>query len=104
VSELVLCDQQDHIATLILNRPEKHNAMSPDMLMASCDYLERLEAAAETRVLVIRGQGTRAFTSGYDIGCLPERQGQEQSTQSDGQGLFARLIARACMFPAPTMY
>jgi enoyl-CoA hydratase/carnithine racemase len=54
VSELVLCDQQDHIATLILNRPEKHNAMSPDMLTASCDYLERLEAAAETRVLVIR--------------------------------------------------
>jgi len=54
VSELVLCDQQDHIAPLILNCPEKHNAMYPDMLVASCDYLERLETAAETRVLVIR--------------------------------------------------
>jgi enoyl-CoA hydratase/carnithine racemase len=54
VLELALCDQQDPIATLILNRPEKHNAMSPDILMASCDYLERLAAAAETRVLVIR--------------------------------------------------
>jgi hypothetical protein len=99
VSELVLCDQQDHIATLILNCPEKHNAMSPDMLATCCDHLERLEAGTETRVLVIRGQGTRAFTSGYDIGRLPERQGQERLTQSDGQGLFARVRA----FPAPTI-
>jgi enoyl-CoA hydratase len=103
VSELVLCDQQDHIATLILNCPEKHNAMSPDMLAACCDHLERLEAGAETRVLVIRGQGMRAFTSGYDIRRLPERQGQERITQSDGQGLFARLIARVRAFPAPTI-
>jgi len=85
MSELVLCDQQDCIATLILNRPEKHNAMSPDMLAACCDHLERLEAAAETRVLVFRGQGTRAFTSGYDIGRLPERHGQERVPQSEGQ-------------------
>jgi enoyl-CoA hydratase/carnithine racemase len=86
VSEPVLCDQQDYIITLILNRPEKHNAMSPDMLAAACDYLVRLEAVAAMRVLVIRGQGTRAFTSGYDIGRLPTRQGQ--STQSDGDTLL----------------
>jgi enoyl-CoA hydratase/carnithine racemase len=77
--------------------------MSPDMLEASCDYLERLQAAAETRVLIIRGQGTRAFTSGYDISRLPERQGQEQNPQSDGQGLFARLIARVRAFSVPTI-
>jgi enoyl-CoA hydratase/carnithine racemase len=103
MSELVLCDQQDDIATLILNRPEKHNAMSPDMLAACCDHLERLEAAAETRVLVLRGQGTRAFTSGYDIGRLPERQGQERVPQSEGQGLFARLLEGVRTFPAPTV-
>ncbi|MGE3541056.1 MAG: enoyl-CoA hydratase/isomerase family protein [Candidatus Tectimicrobiota bacterium] len=101
--ELVLCEQRDHIATLLLNRPEKHNAMSPDMLSTCCDILERLQSANATRVLIIRGQGTRAFTSGYDIGRLPERQGTERLTQSAGQGLFARLIEQVRMFPAPTI-
>ncbi|MBM3222308.1 MAG: enoyl-CoA hydratase [Candidatus Tectomicrobia bacterium] len=103
MSDLVLCEQQEHIATLTLNRPEKHNAMSPDMLTLCCAHLERLVATAETRVLVIRGQGTRAFTSGYDIGRLPERQGQAPVTQSAGQGLFARFIEHVRTFPAPTI-
>lgn len=103
MSELVLCEQHDHVATLLLNRPEKHNAMSPDMLEACCDHLERLQAANTTRVLIIRGQGTKAFTSGYDIGRLPERQGTERLAQSSGQGLFARLIEHVRTFPVPTM-
>lgn len=103
MSELVLCEQHDHVATLRLNRPEKHNAMSPDMLEACCDHLERLQVANTTRVLIIRGQGTTAFTSGYDIGRLPERQGTERIAQSPGQGLFARFIAHVRAFPAPTI-
>ncbi len=103
MSELVLCEQRDHIATLILNRPEKHNAMSPDMLVACCDHIERLQMDNTTRVLIIRGQGNKAFTAGYDIGRLPERHGTERITQSEGQGLFARLIEHVRTFYAPTI-
>ena len=103
MAESVLCEQQGPIATLLLNRPEKHNAMSPDMLAACCDHLERLQAARATRVLIIRGQGSKAFTSGYDIGRLPERQGTERITSGDGQGLFARLIEHVRTFPVPTI-
>jgi len=58
VSKLIRCEQQSHIATLTINRPEKRNAMSPEMLLAMRDYMQRLQAAGETRVLIIRGEGT----------------------------------------------
>jgi enoyl-CoA hydratase len=103
VSDLVLCDQQDHIATLILNRPEKRNAMSPDVLRLMCDHLRRLEAEGTTRVLIIRGQGTQAFTSGFDIGRLPERRDGQRVTPSAGPGSFAHMIAELRAFSAPVI-
>jgi enoyl-CoA hydratase/carnithine racemase len=103
VSELILCEQQEHVATLTLNRPEKHNAMSPEMLEAFTAHLQRLASGAETRVLIIRGHGTQAFTSGYDIGRLPVRQGPERLTQGAEQGLFARVLEGVRTFPAPVL-
>jgi enoyl-CoA hydratase/carnithine racemase len=103
VPESILCEQHDAIATLTINRPEKHNALSPDMLELCCAHLERLQAAAQTRVLIIRGQGTRAFTSGFDIGRLPERQSPDAAASHAGPGLFARFIAQVQAFPAPTL-
>ena len=93
MSESILCDEQDYIATLTLNRAEKHNAMSPDMLVAMRDHLRRMETEGTTRVLIIRGQGEKAFTSGYDIGRLPERQGNERLTQRDQPNAFSDMLA-----------
>jgi enoyl-CoA hydratase/carnithine racemase len=105
VSELIRCEEQEHIVTLTLNRPEKHNAMSPDMLVAMRDHLQRLEAEGMTRAVIIRGQGTQAFTSGYDIGRLPERQGGQRLTQRDEPSLFTQMIeaVRQCSAPVIAM-
>jgi enoyl-CoA hydratase/carnithine racemase len=88
---------------LSLNRPEKRNAMSPDMLVTMCDHLRRLEAEGTTRVLIIRGQGTQAFTSGYDIGRLPARQDGGRLTQSDEPSLFTQMIEEVRKFSAPVI-
>lgn len=103
MSDLILCHEQAGIATLTINRPEKHNALSPDMLTLCCTHLERLHAAAQTRVLIIRGQGTRAFTSGFDIGRLPDRQAPSTEPAPNGPGQFAQFIAQVRAFPAPTI-
>lgn len=103
MSDLILCEEQEYVTTLTLNRPEKHNAMSPDMLVLLRQHLQRLHANGTTRVLVIRGQGNKAFTSGYDIGRLPERQGEERLTQSDEPGLFTQVIEEVRRFPAPVI-
>lgn len=61
---------ENRIARLILNRPEKLNALSQDLLQAFEDNLRRLERDDSCRVIVIKGNG-RAFSPGYDIGGAP---------------------------------
>lgn len=55
------------IATLMLNRPEKHNAVTAEMWRALPGLLGTLDADHDVRVLVIRGAGDAAFASGADI-------------------------------------
>ena len=103
MSETILCEEQDYIATISLNRPEKRNAMSPEMLVVMREHMQRLQAAGRTRVLIIRGQGTEAFTSGYDISRLPERQGAERLTQRDEPNLFGQMLETLRSFAAPVI-
>lgn len=54
------------IAWVMLNRPEKRNAMSPTLNREMRDVLETLEQDAEARVLVLTGAGS-AWTAGMDL-------------------------------------
>src|SRR5258706_13484056 len=66
MSDLVLLDVEEHVATLTLNRPEKLNAFKDDMRDALVPALDRVAGDSEVRVLVITGAG-RAFSAGGDI-------------------------------------
>ena len=54
------------VATLTLNRPDKHNAINEDMRGRLESALARIDETDEVRVVVIRGAG-RSFCAGYDI-------------------------------------
>ncbi|MNM38853.1 Hydroxycinnamoyl-CoA hydratase-lyase [compost metagenome] len=64
--ETVKVDVQDGIAWVILNRPEKRNAMSPTLNREMRDVLETVEQDADAKVLVLTGAGT-AWTAGMDL-------------------------------------
>lgn len=55
------------ITTLTLNRPDKRNALSIDLLEALCSAVESSEQDTTRRLLVLRGAGT-VFSSGLDLG------------------------------------
>ncbi len=60
----VLVEQRkDGITFLILNRPEKRNAMSPELHHEMDDALERLAVDSNTKVLILTGAG-KAFCAG----------------------------------------
>lgn len=61
-----------HIATITLNRPEKLNAFTTEMLHAWADALRECERNETVRVVVLTGTG-RAFCSGGDVGGMGER-------------------------------
>ncbi|MEW6187495.1 MAG: enoyl-CoA hydratase-related protein [Thermodesulfobacteriota bacterium] len=64
-------EKNERVATLIINRPEKRNSLSPDILIQLHQSLEALAKGDEVRAVVIRGIGDQAFSSGYDIGSIP---------------------------------
>ncbi len=65
-SDTVLVDVTDHIATVTLNRPEKLNALSGEMMDVLAAIIERLAEAKEVRCVVVAGAG-RGFCAGGDI-------------------------------------
>lgn len=56
----------NRVGWLVLNRPEKLNALSIEMLKAFEAALDDFDANPDVSVIVIRGAG-RAFTVGYDV-------------------------------------
>lgn len=67
-SQRVRLQIAEHIATITLDRPEKLNALDPEMLRALEAHLDRLDTTTEARVLIVTGAGERAFCVGADIG------------------------------------
>lgn len=64
--EPVLLEHEGPLAWLTLNRPEKRNALSLDLMTA---VLERLDQVADNRaikVVIIRGSG-KVFSAGHDL-------------------------------------
>jgi enoyl-CoA hydratase/carnithine racemase len=64
--ELVEYACADRIAVLTLNRPEKLNAVSDEMVLALSQALRRFDLDPEAEVAIVCGKG-RAFSSGADV-------------------------------------
>ncbi len=80
------------VATLALDRPEVHNALSMALCEALLDALERIAADAAVRVVVLEGRGP-SFCSGAD---LKERRGKPAdwlSRHNRAIGAAARALA-----------
>jgi enoyl-CoA hydratase/carnithine racemase len=72
----ILYEVSENIALLTLNRPEIRNAFSAEMIRLWREYLERAQADAAVRVIVVTGRGD-TFCSGGDIREMAE--GKRQS-------------------------
>ncbi len=66
MSNLLKFEIDQGVATITLNRPEKLNAFTDEMLEGWIEALEECRSSPEVRVIVITGTG-RAFTTGGDV-------------------------------------
>jgi trans-feruloyl-CoA hydratase/vanillin synthase len=64
--QTIKLEREDGITFVVLNRPEKRNAMSPELHRDMCHALDELETEDETKVVVVTGAG-EAFSAGQDI-------------------------------------
>lgn len=68
--DLLLVQVKEDICTLVINRPEKRNAVNPEILSRISKTLREISEDEQIRVVVLRGAGEQAFSAGYDISRL----------------------------------
>jgi len=78
----VLEKREGSIATLILNRPERMNALNKDLAVGLNEALGRLDADQSVNVVVIAGAG-RAFCAGGDLGVIGKGRQESDMTELD---------------------
>lgn len=62
--EVVLMEKKDHICTMTINRPDKRNSLTEELMYNLGD---KLRALKDARVVVLRGSGEKAFCAGLDL-------------------------------------
>ena len=67
MANTVLIERDGPIVTVVLNRPEKLNAIDKVTWIALGNAIQVLEAADTVRCIVLRGAGDKAFSPGADI-------------------------------------
>jgi methylglutaconyl-CoA hydratase len=89
------------IATITLNRPEKRNAISAEMIADILDAFDEVEASSAS-VLILTGAG-KAFCSGMDLEALKALATQSPAEQREDADRLAGLFRRVWSFPKPTI-
>ncbi|OGD12018.1 MAG: hypothetical protein A2W20_02255 [Candidatus Aminicenantes bacterium RBG_16_66_30] len=74
----LIVQRQGRVCTFVINRPDKLNSVTPEIMVRLGDGLSALKEDDEVRAVVLRGAGTSAFSAGFDIariGGLPQEAG-----------------------------
>lgn len=90
------------IAWLVLNRPEKRNAITAEMWRELIRLLDRIEAERGLKVVVLRGADATAFAAGADIDEFPEIHATPGSSAAFAE-LYGAAQRRLTDFPKPVL-
>jgi len=94
-------ESSGEIATITLNRPEKRNAISAEMIADILSAFDAMEAST-ARVLILTGAG-KAFCSGMDLEALKALATQSPAEQRADADRLAQLFRRIWSFTKPTI-
>jgi methylglutaconyl-CoA hydratase len=87
MSSLLLTQQDGRVATLILNRPEKRNALSAELVSEMTAAMVQLNANDEVKVIVLRS-ADKPFCAGADLSYLAKlRDFSLAENEADSQAL-----------------
>lgn len=100
MTDSILVTRDGPIATVVLNRPEKLNALTKAMWAELGAAIAALSADDSLRCIVLRGAGERAFSPGNDIGEFAEERANKAQAIAYGEVMRATAEAlAACRHP-----
>lgn len=100
--DTLLCEVQDGIATLTLNRPKSLNAINRQMADEMTGALAQLAADASVRVLVMRGAGD-AFCAGGDVRDMAGQGPRSADEALAGMDRYRRMTLALHHFQRPVI-
>ena len=89
----LLEEHEAGVAVLTLNRPDRLNALSEEMLRALCDALPRLNNDKQIGAIILTGAG-RGFCAGGDVKRMAAAE-QSMEERQEGAALAPRIGAAA---------
>jgi enoyl-CoA hydratase/carnithine racemase len=99
-TELIVVQRDGAIATVVLNRPDKLNALTKPMWQRLGEAMKALSADDDVRCVVLRGAGGRAFAPGNDIAEFESERRDFAQGKAYGEVLHGALGAIAdCRHP-----
>jgi len=90
MSQPVLVEREDGVATVTLNRPDAMNALDTGLMTVLPGELEALAHDREVRCVVLTGAGDKAFSAGGDVKEMAER-GPAGAGEGEGQPMEAAI-------------
>ena len=93
MSDVILVEREAHIATLVLNRPEKLNALTRPMWARLGETVRALSADDSLRCIVVRGAGNKSFAPGNDISEFAATRSNSTQAKAYGEVHHAALAA-----------
>lgn len=84
MTDLILTEIADGVATVTLNRPEAMNALSKALRHRLFEVMRDLDADERVRAVILTGAGMRAFTAGLDLKELGSTEGALGAANAEG--------------------
>lgn len=88
------------VATLWLARPDKHNALSAEMIAELTEAAELLGGDPAVRVVVLAAEG-KSFCAGGDLGWMQDQMAADPATRRHGAGKLALMLNALNELPKP---
>ena len=93
ITDKIIVETNDGIGHLILNQPNKRNAISLEMWQGIESVAENFSNDNEVRVVVLSGAGDKAFSAGADISQFEENRASKEATEHYNQTVMEALDA-----------
>jgi len=101
--KVLLKEIKGNVGTLTFNRPERRNAISPDMLVQIHLTLKEWAEQDRVRAVVFTGGEGKAFSSGYDILSIPTEVTEETKEILKASNPLELALHSVKNFPYPTI-
>lgn len=99
---MIKFERREEIGILYLNRPEKRNALHPELVRQMKSKLKEIEQDDTIKVLIITGEG-KSFCAGADLEYLDELRNYSSVQNEQDSSELAALFQMIYHFPKPVI-